>query len=536
MKRFLFIMLGMLLLHSTIFSQAWKTYPYHKENTLLYFPQDEGRHPEQPDEWWYFTAHLTGNNSGLEYTVMIVWFYSPSLGFDGFRIFNLSEIDNNEFYSETLPCSYPVLAQDSLNLQALTLSGNTESFVNLTDSNGKALPFQYHINAFQNHGDIHLDLDATKPPLIVADSGFLNEGASSYSWYYSQTGINVSGTIALGDVAEPVSGTGWIDRQYGTFDPGTGENYEWFSIQLSNGMDMNVWNIFTLDNRIPDTSTYRICSIYYNENQQETRSAFNLKRLKYTYMPDSLMCYSQQWRLRFDSVDLIIHTLNPNREVGLPFRFYEGSTQITGSVGNTSVTGVGFAELLHSYKKPQVAFLKPDTTVWDQNSEPVVWQNLAPDDGNPIYYSLTYSIDGGTQYETLASNISDTVFLWDHSFLPDSTYCIFRIDARSIDSTLSTNILSDSVMLLLKTGIDEHNEEANLKIYPLPTNGLLNVAFKQMEELTLFDPNGKQVYHYAPPNTFNFLSINLESLSSGAYFLQIKTYRNLLTKTILIVH
>ncbi len=42
---FLFTCIGGLL-----WGQNWKTYPYHKQGSLIYFPEDEGAHPEEPSE------------------------------------------------------------------------------------------------------------------------------------------------------------------------------------------------------------------------------------------------------------------------------------------------------------------------------------------------------------------------------------------------------------------------------------------------------------------------------------------------------
>jgi hypothetical protein len=99
-------------------AQSWKTYPYHEEGTLIYFPQDEGRHPAEPTEWWYTNAFLTGLTTGKEYSVMLSYFYYPALGFDGFRIFNLADETAGQFFTEALPCVYPVMSQDHLDIQA----------------------------------------------------------------------------------------------------------------------------------------------------------------------------------------------------------------------------------------------------------------------------------------------------------------------------------------------------------------------------------------------------------------------------------
>ena len=515
-----------------LFSQSWKIYPYHQQGSLIYFPQDEGCHQAEPTEWWYTTAHLTGDSTGNEYTYMLTYFYYPYYGFDGFRIFNLAIESNNIFYDETLPCNYFVLSQDSLNIQAQPLYSTQEEWVNLTDSSGIALPFQYHIFATQQHGFIDVEYDAYKPPLMIADSGFLYQGAGGYTYYYSQTGLYVNGTISIDGITETISGIAWVDHQYGEFNPSSGEHYEWFSIQLSNGMDLNVSNIFDTNNGIPDTSTYKICCIYYNDTTSTTVSDFTLERLEYAYMSDSLRCYSQKWHLIWNNIDLIISTLNSDNEVQLPFRFYEGSTEITGTVSGQNVTGVGFAELLHSYEKPQIQFISPDTcSVWNC-SQPIIWTTINPDEGNPLNYALFYSIDGCASFNQISDNITDTIYYWDCSGLQDSLYCVFKITGYSIDSTITGSSLSDSVLLII-TGIKNYVNDKFVRVYPNPATEKINIVSPtQIKNVTIFNYAGQSVYKSNVNN--NNALINTNNFESGVYIIRIETINGIETHKVII--
>ncbi|NOX84556.1 MAG: hypothetical protein GXO86_01105, partial [Chlorobi bacterium] len=359
----IYVFMGLaLFLSANLISQDWKVYPYHQQGSYIYFPDDEGVHPAESVEWWYVTGHLTGENTGKYYTFMLSYFNKAYAGFDGFRIFNLSDETNDVFYPQTLPVYYDVLAEDSLHILCDPVGAPKETWVNKTDPGGTMIPFQYDVTASQTNGAVNLSLDTYKRPLMVGDSGYFYQGGfGSYTYYYSQTGIHISGTITFDGYTEPVEGTGWIDRQYGDFNPSSGEKYEWFSVQLDNGIDINVWNIFTADNRIPDTILYRIASFYLDEQNDTATSDFQLTRLKYAWVEDSSACYAQQWHFVWNDIDLIITAPDPNRVVKLPFQFYEGATSITGTVGGAEVTGVGFAELLHSYEIPDIRFVNPDT-------------------------------------------------------------------------------------------------------------------------------------------------------------------------------
>jgi len=467
-------------------AQDWKTYPYQQQGSVLTFPDDEGYHPGEVVEWWYTNAHVTGDSSGKKYSFMLTYFYYPLFGFSGFRIFNISNDSDGGFYQETQPCQYPTLSQDHLEIKATVgLLGLTqEKWETLKDTGGNLIPFQYHIEAASGDGAIDVSYNTLKRPLMVGETGFLYQGITGYTYYYSQTKLEVSGTLTLQGITEPVSGFAWLDRQWGQFNPSTGEQYAWFSMQLSNGLDLNLWNIFNTKNQIPDTSTYRFCSIYKNDSSSSTIDSFKLERLNYSYTTDGTRCYDQQWHLTFDSVDLIITTRDSSHEVFFPFRFFEGTTDITGTVGGVPVTGVGFAELLHSFAKPQINITSPTGY---QYSTPITWQLLNPYDGRDVYYDVEVSTDDKASYTKIAAGLTDTSFNWTHN-LPNGTEGWFRITGYSIDSTLSGFDISDSAFIIGFTGITETaNENISIVSYPNPFDDKITIAYdvKQAGQLEI---------------------------------------------------
>ena len=280
-----------------VFTQSWKSYPYTREGSLIEFPRDEGYHPSESVEWWYANGHFTGNISGHRYSFMVSYFYRPAYIFDGFRIFQITDETDGKTYSETLPCNYPVLAIDSLHLVASFISGNiSEEWVNQVDSDRNMLPFQYQLNAEMSNASLSIQCSANKPPLILNDNGLLDLGATNYSYYYSITDLDLTGNIEFDGIKEKISGLAWFDRQYGNFNPYQNESYEWFNVKLTDGVDLNIWNIFSEENKIPGTKKYRICSAYLNDTTFLTTEQFDIKRIAYTYTPDNARCYSSAWR------------------------------------------------------------------------------------------------------------------------------------------------------------------------------------------------------------------------------------------------
>ncbi len=521
------------------FAQDWKTYPYHQPGTYIYFPEDEGVHHAEPTEWWYLTGHVYGETSGDYYTLMLTYFYYPYQGLHGFRIFNITNETKDLFYPQTLLVLYNTIAADSLHIVCDPIGAPIETWKNLIDPDSTMIPFQYEVEASQDHGSISLVLDTYKRPLIVGDSGYLYQGGyGNFTYYYSQTGLNIAGTITVDDFTENINGTGWIDRQYGTFNPYTGEHYEWFSVQLSNGIDLNIWNIFTPDYQIPDTSTYVLCSMYINDSTSVSFRDFTLQRLKYSYLPDTALCYAQQWNFKYDNIDLILTTLSPEREVEIPLRFYEGALEISGTYDGKDVSGFGFAELLHKYAIPDLVFINPDTTAtWIGEDETISWNVLNPDDGNPLYYTLSYSIDNGETFEEIEDGITDTAYFWEFSHLNDSSVIIFQLTGASIDKTLSTTIYSDEVTVIFPNSADDYPEDSQeTVVFPNPTNGVLTIRSINVRSIQLFDINGRFIRDLWKNESVvkDEIMADLSGEENGVYYLKIKHVNTTIIRKIIL--
>jgi predicted secreted hydrolase len=522
-------------------AQWWKTYPYHEAGTALTFPADEGYHPGEPVEWWYTTGHVTGDVTGTEYSYMLTYFYYPALGFDGFRIFNLANDDTGEFHDESRPASYPTLAQTHLEINANVFGRPQEKWTTLKDDDNNLIPFEYNIIASQAHGSANLTYRAVKRPLILGETGFFYQGATGYTYYYSQTMLEVTGTITFDGVTETVQGTAWIDRQWGQFNPNDGEAYEWFNVQLSNGMDINIWNIFDADDQIPDTSTYRLANIYVDETTDIDAHDFEFTRLQFNWMPDGQMCYSRQWRFQYQDIDLLITTLFTNGEVRLPFRFYEGATTVTGTVNGQPVTGKGFAECLHSYNNPQLFLTSPtENSTWD-GAQPFTWQLLNPDGGRPVYYDVDISFDNKETFTKIAHNISDTFLAWDPG-MNEIPQAWLKVTGYSIDSSLVGVYTMDDGFSYTPTGIaSARPADLPLAVYPNPGSGNFTLAlpesFSGRIEVKIYDSAGVEVLsriieNHIPDRPLDF---RLDSRAAGVYSVVVNSGERKAHEKVLIV-
>jgi len=81
------------------------------------------------------------------------------------------------------------------------------------------------------------------------------------------------------------------------------------------------------------------------------------------------------------------------------------------------------------------------------------------------------------------------------------------------------------------TGINEHTNTENIKVYPNPTNTILNVVLPNLTEhftIYVYSSLGQELY-----KTTNNTSIDISNFTNGIYFLTVKLYgRNWTTKIV----
>lgn len=516
-------------------AQEWKQYPYTPEGSVFSFPVDEGQHPDEDIEWWTITGSISGQQTGTKYSFSLSYYSYPFNGYDGIRILNLSNDDTGAFFSDRQYLGYSMMGLDFLNLRAYVYADERwEFWRHRKDSDKNLIPFEYEIFASCENGELDIKSISQKPPVFIGDNGLFDVGAESYTHNYSQTRNAVTGTIRFNDIEEEFEGTAWIDHQYGGFNMITAEKYEWFSIQLSNSIEINIWNVFTPENQLPNTSAFKHMTVVDPSNQHFTSTDFTLERLAFEFMEDHVRSYSQKWHLTSpeNHLDLIISTLHSNNEVKSPFRFFKGVTGITGTVNESPVTGTGFAELLKTYAIPEITMNTPTNNCWDVNT-PISWQLLNPDDGLTLLYDLEYRTKNSGNFQTVSDQISDTLIYWENPPVEAGDTIWFRVKGYSMDSTLSS--YTPAVFCLPENQIDTLvglNRQVTkfFRLYPNPARDILNIelhAANQSFRYKILDLSGKVVSQSDQKITGRRCALFIGDLPPGSYVLSISTKNDL---------
>jgi len=462
---------------------------------------------------------------------MLTYFYYPDdtfgVSFDGFRILNISNDQTGVFHTETMVLNFSDMATDHLHIDANLLNGVSEYWVHKEEPAETLVPFEYELSATAGENAIELSTVSQKPPLIPCDDGLFDMGGSSYTYYYSLTESIVVGTLSFEGESEAVSGSAWIDRQYGTFNPNTREKYEWFYLQLSNGMDLNIWELFTTENMQPDLPAYKHISVYVDTATQYTSYDFELKQLSWAKMPETEHYYAQTWKLtsELNQIDLSISTLHHNSEVKIPFNLFEGATTATGTVNGVPVTGIGFAELLKTYEAPRLKLTFPGK-MWNENF-PIQWEVLNPDEGRPLLFDLSYSSDEGSSWIPVSEGISDTLYYWNDHPLVNGDSCLLRVDGYTSDHSLKGSDTSewathynDQYTSIVPVNTDILSQ-SYLWVYPNPAGESLRVRTGDPGEILyqIRDLTGRLLDERI--NTGG--AIRIGNLKRGIYLIQLKS-------------
>ncbi len=425
--------------------------PATLEGGQITLPRDEGRHSPLPElEWWYVVYHVKGEITGNSYSILVTHFNNF------FRFFTVSNISEKKHYSGTTLGSLKA-QKNYLDLEQHTPYG-IDVFKNKKDSSGALLPYQYFMET--NHNTMHLSasLKALKPPMPAAGLGYIPVGSSGMSWYYSLTRLQVSGSLTIEGLSEPISGIAWMDHQWGPFlvspvEVGNFfESYEWFCVQLDSGEELMISNIYNRGDKLPhDDKAYGGVSLFDQNAKHHGTVHREFKRLKYWRDPASGHFMSMGWELNVPEWDLHL-SMEPDYEeqmVDFPFNgtFWEGSISVTGTIAGRAVTGKSFGELMHRFKEPRIQLANIARNYnFDENTS-VSWRVKNPDDGNPLHYHLSLILEDDKSTIPLEAEFFANRYTlsWPRLSLPKARLengLRLRVEAFSIDHTIRGEVSS----------------------------------------------------------------------------------------------
>jgi predicted secreted hydrolase len=305
----------------------------------IVFPQDAGPH-DALSEWWYYTGHLTasdGHAYGFEFVIFQVRRQDQPTGY--LAHYAISGIDGQPpaFSHQARVAQSAVPASGfPLDVGGWTLDhhANVDTIqAAMTPGDGVAAPFV-----------LHLTLQDGKSPALH-HGGYIDYPPFGGSYYYSRTRLSASGSLGVGD-AQPVevSGTAWMDHQWGNFVITAAGGWDWYSLQLDDDTELMLYVIRAQGG---DTTTVIGSYVLPDGEVQDLAPGAVVSRPTGTWTsPHTGAVYPSGWDLTLPDGSHIVATPQlEDQELWFPevpglIAYWEGAVTISGDH-----TGQGYVEL-----------------------------------------------------------------------------------------------------------------------------------------------------------------------------------------------
>jgi predicted secreted hydrolase len=325
------------------------------------FPRDHGPHPEFRQEWWYLTGNLIGAGGerfGFELT-FFRFALTPGAPVDD-SPWRTNQVYTAHFAITDVATGRFRFAQKYAR-HALGLAGAEAApfHVWLDDwrvggpgaagGGGRGGGETWTLYAHQPGYELELEVQPQSAPMLNGDQGFSvksgEPGAASY--YYSIPRLAVHGRLVREGAPISVSGTAWLDREWGSGSLGPNEaGWDWFALQLEDGSAVMFYALRNRDGTREPHSAGTWMDSKGNTRaltSEEVRIAVGDHWKSPRGTP-----YPSRWRLQIPtlSLDVDIKPVMANQELGTRPRYWEGAVDVSGSHEGHATSGRGYVELV----------------------------------------------------------------------------------------------------------------------------------------------------------------------------------------------
>jgi predicted secreted hydrolase len=323
------------------------------------FPRDHGAHPTFAHEWWYLTGRLaapSGERFGFELTFFRVGLArsatAAAADASHWRAqqmyvahFAVTDIERGQFHFQERS------ARDALGLAGAAADPLRVWVDDWSLALGGA---RWQIQAAMPGYALDVQMTAELAAVLNGDRGLSQKSsaAGDASYYYSIPRLAVRGQLVRDGQALNVSGSAWLDREWGSGGLGAdGAGWDWFALQLADGSELMFYSLRRRDGRrdahsagtwvAPDGAVRALGSADVAIGVQG-----------YWVSPRGGR-YPARWRLEVPALGLAVD-LRPvlaDQELDGPPRYWEGAVDVAGRTGGRNITGSGYVELV-GYARP----------------------------------------------------------------------------------------------------------------------------------------------------------------------------------------
>lgn len=323
------------------------------------FPRDHGSHDGFRTEWWYYTGNLTtkhGRQFGYQLT-----FFRRGMPAEQIKTlpskwsvtqlylahFAVSDLKNGRFHfvEKISRAGLSKAGAESNRLHVWIDRWHTESPQSTRD--------HQILSAAKGDLAIQLTVAPEKPLVIHGAGGISRKGAEpgQASHYYSFTRLATSGTIMIGSESFDVTGTSWMDHEFGSADLGKDlVGWDWFGLQLTDQTELMLYRLRRTDGSADPASS----GTFIDRNGRGHHFSiddFRLEPISFWTSPASKARYPQKWRLTIPLKQLSIDLVPRMAEQELTtsgstqVTYWEGAIEATGTSQGRPLQGQGYMEL-----------------------------------------------------------------------------------------------------------------------------------------------------------------------------------------------
>lgn len=323
---------------------AWANLPYYP----IQFPRDEAAHQADVpypvgtmSEWWYYNGKLTSTNGRqfgyyLSYNRFQVDFFGNKFVVPRLEI-QITDIDNKVVYGTVL---MPQENETEFSTNKLHIKFNNDITLNKNQNT-----YEVNVSIPSKQGTqlhLNLHLTPTRDVLLINGNGIGDMWSGTNSYYYSQTHLNTSGTMAIGNEKLTIDANkslSWMDHQWGDFIiiPGVNQ-WTWSSVQLENGLEINLGEVLDPQDPKAKKPLGSAASIVMPDG-----SHVYTRNLKVTPHPDPSYKHPLRYSIEIPDIDLQLelNSFVPGQDVN---GISEGISEATGIFQGKAVKGHAYAE------------------------------------------------------------------------------------------------------------------------------------------------------------------------------------------------
>jgi predicted secreted hydrolase len=324
------------------------------------FPRDLAAHPDYKTEWWYVTGHLDpeeGPSLGFQLTFFRVGLQQDppaAAGSDwaaGDLVMAHAAVTDpggtGHTFSEVIWRAVPLLGGfgapgDSVLAWCRAPTGTDDTW-SIEHIDGA-----FQLRARDDRQGLQFDLTCTptRGPVFHGEGGYSpkTRDGQSGSLYFSQTRMEVAGTVHRDGKPIAVTGDSWLDREIFTSTLAADQTgWDWFALQLDDGRDFMLYRLRDAEGR----ESFSLGSLVEPDGRTTPlpSDAWSLEPGKTWTSPETKSEYPVTWRLRVPGadLDLELEAVLPDQEnvsTRTGIHYWEGAVSVKGSA-----TGRGFIEL-----------------------------------------------------------------------------------------------------------------------------------------------------------------------------------------------